>query len=80
MTGEFKRAALPQTFGTEYAGMVPDVTRHTKYWVVGDRVLGSGGAFTHATIIDVPVANLISKPKNIDWSIAGTMQALRKQP
>ena len=73
MTGEFKHAALPQTFGTEYAGIITEVDGTQNNWAVGDEVLGSGGAFTHATIIDVPLANLIRKPKNMDWSIAGTI-------
>ncbi|WP_180080700.1 MULTISPECIES: NADP-dependent oxidoreductase [unclassified Acinetobacter] len=73
MTGEFKHAALPQTFGTEYAGIIAEVDGSQNEWTVGDEVLGSGGAFTHATVIDVPLANLIRKPKNIDWPIAGTI-------
>lgn len=73
MTGEFKHAALPQTFGTEYAGIIAEVDSSQNEWTVGDEVLGSGGAFTHATVIDVPLANLIRKPKNIDWPIAGTI-------
>ncbi|AMW79522.1 hypothetical protein AMD27_11905 [Acinetobacter sp. TGL-Y2] len=72
MTGEFKHAALPQTFGTEYAGVIVEVSNNST-WKVGDEVLGSGGAFTHATIIDVPLENLIKKPKNIDWNVAGTL-------
>lgn len=73
MTGEFKHAALPQTFGTEFAGIITEVADNQTQWKVGDEVLGSGGAFTHATIIDVPVGNLIQKPNNIDWAIAGTL-------
>lgn len=73
MTGEFKHAALPQTFGTEYAGVIVEVDGSQSKWSVGDEVLGSGGAFTHATVIDVPLENLIKKPKNIDWSVAGTL-------
>ena len=72
MTGEFKHAALPQTFGTEYAGVIIEVSNNST-WKVGDEVLGSGGAFTHATIIDVPLENLIKKPNNIDWAVAGTL-------
>lgn len=72
MTGEFKHAALPQTFGTEYAGVIVEVSNNST-WKVGDEVLGSGGAFTHASIIDVPLENLIKKPNNIDWAVAGTL-------
>ena len=73
MTGEFKHAALPQTFGTEFAGVVAEINDPKSPWKVGDEVLGSGGAFTHASVIDVPLANLIKKPSNIDWAVAGTL-------
>ena len=72
MTGEFKHAALPQTFGTEFAGVIAEVEGNQTQWKVGDEVLSSGGAFTHATVIDVPVENLIQKPSNINWATAGT--------
>lgn len=68
ITGELKHAQLPQTFGTEFAG----VTENSA-WKIGDEVLGSGGAFIHATVIDVPLANLVAKPKNLEWSIAGSI-------
>ena len=72
MTGEFKHAELPQTFGTEYAGVIIEVSGNST-WKIGDEILGSGGAFTHATVIDVPIANLVKKPSNIPWSVAGTL-------
>lgn len=72
MTGEFKHAPLPQTFGTEFAGIIEEIAPNSK-WEVGDEVLGSGGAFTHATLIDVPITNLVAKPKSITWEIAGTI-------
>lgn len=73
MTGEFKHASLPQTFGTEFAGVIAEINDPKSPWKVGDEVLGSGGALTHATVIDVPLANLIKKPSNIDWAVAGTL-------
>lgn len=73
MTGEFKHAPLPQTFGTEFAGVIIDIESNLNGWSIGDEVLGSGGAFTHATIIDVPIANLVARPKSISWEIAGTI-------
>ncbi len=72
MTGEFRHGAMPQTFGTEFAGTIVDIHPGT-VWAIGDEVLGSGGAFTHATVIDVPVGNLVARPQNIDWAIAGTI-------
>lgn len=73
MTGEFKHAALPQTFGTEYAGVIIQVNPSQNTWQVGDEVLGSGAAFTHASVIDVPLANLVKKPQHLDWAVAGTL-------
>jgi NADPH2:quinone reductase len=73
MTGEFRHGSLPQTFGTEFAGEIIDVHPAERRWRIGDAVLGSGGAFTHATVIDVPVANLVAKPAAMAWDIAGSL-------
>lgn len=73
MTGEFRHSQLPQTFGTEFAGLIAEIGENSQGWKVGDEVLGSGGAFTHATIIDVPIDNLVKRPQNIDWEIAGSI-------
>ncbi|QIO06641.1 NADP-dependent oxidoreductase [Acinetobacter shaoyimingii] len=73
MTGEFKHAQLPQTFGTEFAGVIVELADANTTWKIGDEVLGSGGSFTHATVIDVPLENLIRKPQNIEWNIAGSL-------
>lgn len=73
MTGEFKHTDLPQTFGTEFAGVILELNGSHGTWQVGDEVLGSGGSFTHATVIDVPVTNLVKKPSNISWAVAGTL-------
>lgn len=73
MTGEFRHSPLPQTFGTEFAGVIVDLAPGTEGWSVGDEVLGSGATYTHATVIDVPVANLIARPVNVDWSVAGSL-------
>lgn len=73
MTGEFKHAALPQAFGTEFAGVIVEVGANSNNWSVGNEVLGSGGAFTHASVIDVPVGNLVARPQSISWEVAGTI-------
>lgn len=73
MTGEFRHASLPQGFGTEFAGVIVDLPAGVTDWAIGDEVLGSGAGFTHATIIDVPLANLVSRPANLDWSVAGSL-------
>jgi len=73
MTGEFRFGQLPQTFGTEFTGVIVDIDSANGNWSIGDEVLGSGAAFTHATVIDVPIGNLIAKPASIDWNVAGTL-------
>lgn len=73
MTGQFKHGGLPQTFGTEFAGTIIEAGSAAKGWAVGDEVLGSGGAFTHATTIIVPIANLVRKPATIAWDVAGSI-------
>lgn len=73
MTGEFKHASLPQAFGTEFAGVIIEIGTNSKNWSVGDEVLGSGGVFTHATVIDVPIDNLVARPQSINWEVAGTI-------
>lgn len=73
MTGEFKHAQLPQAFGTEFSGVIIGIEGSHSEWAIGDEVLGSGGTFTHATIIDVPVASLVRKPQNMSWATAGTL-------
>lgn len=72
MTGEFKHAALPQTFGTEFAGIIVDINGASDF-KIGDAVLGSGGQFTHATVIDVPIINLVAKPQQMSWEVAGSV-------
>lgn len=73
MTGEFRHSPLPLTFGTEFAGVIIDQAPAIQGWSVGDQVLGSGASFTHATIIDVPATNLIARPGNVAWSVAGSL-------
>lgn len=73
MTGELRYDSLPLFFGTEFAGSVLEVNGSNTQWSVGDEVLGSGSDFTHATIIDVPTINLVRRPPNIPWEVAGSL-------
>ncbi|NLA50742.1 MAG: NADP-dependent oxidoreductase [Alcaligenaceae bacterium] len=74
MAGEFKFSPLPQSFGTEFAGVIVALnSENVSNWQVGDEVLGSGGAFTHATVIDVPLENLVARPETLDWAVAGSL-------
>lgn len=73
MTGEFKHSPMPQAFGTEFAGIITEIDAANTQWKIGDEVLGSGGAYTHASVIDVPITNLVKKPQHMSWSVAGTL-------
>ncbi|KAI3602720.1 hypothetical protein D8I24_3271 (plasmid) [Cupriavidus necator H850] len=74
MSGEFKFGPLPQRFGTEFAGVIVELAGQPGNWKLGDEVLGSGGGLmTHATVTDVLVENLIRRPANVDWAVAGSL-------
>ncbi|WP_134766490.1 NADP-dependent oxidoreductase [Nocardioides sp. 1609] len=73
LTGDIKFGALPMTFGTEFAGTITDIAGDAPEWEVGDEVLGSGEAFTHATVIDVPTDNLVRRPPTMPWAVAGSL-------
>jgi enoyl reductase len=73
MTGEIRHGDLPLFLGTEFAGTVVDLGTNDTEWTVGDEVLGAGEAFTHATIIDVPVVNLVRRPATVPWVVAGSL-------
>jgi NADPH2:quinone reductase len=73
MTGELRYGNLPLFFGTEFAGTIIGLGDSAGDWHVGNAVLGSGGDFTHATFIHVPIANLVKKPVNVTWEVAGTL-------
>jgi NADPH:quinone reductase-like Zn-dependent oxidoreductase len=73
MTGELRFGNLPLFFGTEYAGTIVALNGDGNDWTVGNEVLGSGGEFTHATIIDVPIANLVRRPPSMPWGVAGSL-------
>lgn len=73
MTGEIRFGPLPLRFGTEFAGHIIELSSTDGQWAIGDAVLGSGGAYSHATIIDVPVGNLIKRPPSVDWAVAGSL-------
>jgi NAD(P)-dependent dehydrogenase (short-subunit alcohol dehydrogenase family)/Zn-dependent alcohol dehydrogenase len=73
MTGELRYGSLPLFFGTEFAGTIVALGGSAGDWQIGDEVLGSGGDFTHATFIQVPIANLVRKPANVTWEAAGSL-------
>lgn len=74
MTGEVKFGALPQRFGAEFAGVIIELAGDAGHWSIGDEVLGSGTG-THATIVDIPIGNLVARPEAVDWTVAGSVAA-----
>jgi enoyl reductase len=73
LIGELRYGEPPLFLGTEFAGRIMTLGTGDAQWTVGDDVLGAGEAFTHATIIDVPLANLIRKPPSVPWVVAGSL-------
>jgi NADPH:quinone reductase-like Zn-dependent oxidoreductase len=72
LIGEIRYGETPLFLGTEFAGTIVEVGADAQ-WAVGDEVLGAGEAFTHATVIDVPLANLIRRPPSVPWVVAGSL-------
>jgi NADPH:quinone reductase-like Zn-dependent oxidoreductase len=73
MTGEIRHGDPPLFFGTEFAGTIVELDDRSAEWSVGDEVLGAGDVFTHATVIDIPVTNLIRRPPTVPWVVAGSL-------
>jgi enoyl reductase len=73
MTGEIRLGPPPLYLGTEFAGTIVGLKGAAGGWEVGDEVLGSGGDFTHATVIDVPLDNLVRRPPSLPWTVAGSL-------
>ena len=73
MTGEIRHGGPPVFLGTEFAGTIVDLGAPSTEWAVDDEVLGAGDPFTHATVIDVPVANLVRRPPTVPWVVAGSL-------
>jgi NADPH2:quinone reductase len=69
---------LPATFpsgqGSDLAGVVTEVGDGVTDFKVGDEVLGySWQRSSQATHVAVPVAQLIGKPAELDWAVAGSL-------
>jgi len=72
------QATFPATFpsgeGSDLAGVVSSVGEGVTEFVVGDEVLGwSWQRSSHAEYVAVPVTQLISKPANLSWEVAGSL-------
>jgi NADPH:quinone reductase-like Zn-dependent oxidoreductase len=69
-------AAVPATFpsgeGSDLAGVVSDVGTGVTAWSAGDEVLGwSWSRSSHAEYVVVPADQLIAKPPELSWPVAG---------
>ena len=69
---------LPATFpsgqGTDFAGVVVETGSDVTTFAVGDEVLGfSWARSSHARHTAVPAAQLIPKPRNLAWEVAGAL-------
>lgn len=69
---------LPATFpsgqGTDFAGNVATVGEDVDGWAVGDAVLGySWARSSHATYVVVPARQIVSKPDELAWEVAGAL-------
>ena len=72
------QARFPATFpsgeGSDLAGIVVDVGDGVDHFAVQDAVLGfSWRRSSHATHVAVPVSQLIHKPPELSWEVAGSL-------
>jgi NADPH:quinone reductase-like Zn-dependent oxidoreductase len=67
-------ATFPSGQGSDLAGVVTAVGADVSDLAVGDEVLGfSWTRSSHATHTVVPAAQLIRKPPQLDWAVAGSL-------
>ena len=67
-------ATFPSGEGSDLAGVVTAVGDGVREFAVGDEVLGwSWLRSSHAAYVTVPVSQLIAKPKELSWEVAGSL-------
>jgi NADPH2:quinone reductase len=67
-------ATLPSGEGSDLAGVVSAVGDDTREFAVGDEVMGwSWQRSSQADYVAVPVTQLISKPPQLSWEVAGSL-------
>jgi magnesium transporter len=62
---------FPQTLGNEFAGTVDHVGDGVKAFEAGDEVLGWQTLACYAEYVVVPADQIVHKPKNMPWEVAG---------
>jgi NADPH:quinone reductase len=67
-------AAFPSGEGSDLAGVVSSIDDGVADFAVGDEVLGwSWQRSSHAEYVAVPVTQLIPKPADLGWEVAGSL-------
>ena len=67
-------ATFPSGEGSDLAGLVTAVGEGVNEFVAGDAVLGfSWQRSSHATHVAVPTSQLIPKPRELSWEVAGSL-------
>jgi NADPH:quinone reductase-like Zn-dependent oxidoreductase len=67
-------ATFPSGEGSDLAGVVTAVGEAVDGFAVGDEVLGfSWNRSSHATHVSVPTSQLIHKPPQLSWEVAGSL-------
>jgi NADPH2:quinone reductase len=67
-------ATFPSGEGSDLAGIISAVGEDVTDFAVGDEVLGwSWQRSSHAEYVAVPVAQLIRKPTQVSWEVAGAL-------
>jgi NADPH2:quinone reductase len=67
-------ATFPSGEGSDLAGIVSAVGEGVTNFVEGDEVLGwSWDRSSHADFVAVPADQLITRPPDLDWSVAGSL-------
>jgi NADPH:quinone reductase-like Zn-dependent oxidoreductase len=67
-------ATFPSGEGSDLAGVVSSLGDGVTEFAIGDEVLGwSWRRSSHAEYVAVPVSQLIPKPANLSWEVAGSL-------
>jgi NADPH:quinone reductase-like Zn-dependent oxidoreductase len=67
-------ATFPSGEGTDLAGVVHAVGEGVTGWEAGDEVIGwSWSRSSHADYVAVPADQLVAKPAELSWEVAGTL-------
>lgn len=69
-------AHFPQRLGNEYAGVVTALGSGVTGFAIGDEVFGSATGQCYAGAVVVDAAEVVGKPPEIPWEVAGTLPAV----